>query len=373
MWFISGDIFFLGIMSITIYLSLCLQNKHKLLRGLGSPGITFLIASILRTVGLVPSQHIFYSQIFTWGIPLALATSLISTEPFKNRRLGQVLTRSLFLGAALLLASGVFVGILLNFIGLPGYPEATLNEKLELFYTLITPKILSQAPREGYSLFAVLSNVLLPFGLLLGLLLPLFFKRWYPTVWFNLPMDDGKLYTMELHGQLSLSSNRFSLENLCLSLSLSLFTLAASEVISRRYPALPFLLLVGVFAFILGKLTPRRHLIPSADLICGLILHIFFFTAGTLFLDGEFLSLAGPIAILAFPLVIFQLLATLIIGRLLKADIETITVVFQAQLGGPYAAFATAVAKKWQPLYWVALICGIAIYGLLGLTRILIS
>ncbi len=359
----------LGVMSITIYFSFWLERKHIIFKSLGSAFITFLIAGILCGTGILPSQHIFYAQIFTWGIPLALASSLITSEPIKNKRLGSVFIKSLVLGIVVLILIGSITTLILYVTGVPDYPNANSAYILDIFYTLITPKALSQFPREGYSLFAVLGNGLFPFILVTGIILPVLLRRIYPTMWMNIPMDETKVHAMEGEGRISFDRPNVSLENLSILLALVLLCISIAEGICIRYYRIPFLVLLGFIGLIVRKAFQLRGFESTSNLVAEFMTHLLFFSAGTLLGDVQFLKLAGPITILSAALIGLEFFLILLVGRILRLDIETLTVIALSLTGGPYAAYAVAVIKKWQPLYWVALVSGIIIYELIGLMR----
>ena len=93
-------------------------------------------------------------------------------------------------------------------------------------------------------------------------------------------------------------------------------------------------------------------------------LHLFFVVLGA----GTVLSTLvgkGPIVFLFLVILIsFHGLIIFGIGRLMKLEIETLSVASQACIGGPSTALALAISKQWRSLVTPAVLIGVLGYAI---------
>jgi uncharacterized membrane protein len=114
---------------------------------------------------------------------------------------------------------------------------------------------------------------------------------------------------------------------------------------------------------LLAALTPANRL-NGGEEIGNVLLHFFFAVLGA----GAVLStLVGKGPVIFLFLVILVSIHGLIIfgvGRLLKIEIETLSVASQACVGGPSTALALAISKKWRALVTPAVLIGVLGYAI---------
>jgi uncharacterized membrane protein len=126
------------------------------------------------------------------------------------------------------------------------------------------------------------------------------------------------------------------------------------DVVADRY------VLVTFFSVLAATLFPRSlEAIRGADELGTYLLYVFFFVIG---LPASLVAVFARVPLLfAFCLVIalVNLGLTLVVGRLLRIDLEDLLLCVNATLGGPASAAAMAIAKGWPRLILPAVLVGI--------------
>lgn len=113
---------------------------------------------------------------------------------------------------------------------------------------------------------------------------------------------------------------------------------------------------------LLAALTPVNRL-GGGEEVGNVLLHLFFVVLGA----GAVLSTLvdkGPVVFL-FLVVLVSIHGLVIFGggRLLKLQIETLSVASQACVGGPSTALALAISKRWRSLVTPAVLIGVLGYA----------
>ncbi len=114
---------------------------------------------------------------------------------------------------------------------------------------------------------------------------------------------------------------------------------------------------------LLAALTPVNRL-SGGEEIGNVLLHLFFVALGA----GAVLSTLvakGPVVFL-FLLILVAIHGLIIFGggRLLKIEIETLSVASQACVGGPSTSLALAISKRWRELVTPAVLIGVLGYAI---------
>ena len=118
--------------------------------------------------------------------------------------------------------------------------------------------------------------------------------------------------------------------------------------------------LITLFSVLAATLFPRAmEGIRGADELGTYLLYLFFFVIG---LPANLVSVLVRVPLMfAFcaAIAVVNLLVTLVIGRLLRLDLEDLLLCVNATLGGPATAAAMAIAKGWPRLVLPAVLVGI--------------
>ncbi len=143
-------------------------------------------------------------------------------------------------------------------------------------------------------------------------------------------------------------------------MTLGLSLILAADAISTRMPAVPGVIWLTSLALIVGQIPAVRNLTGSLHM--GLIaLNLFFVVIGIASRISEILRVGIEVFYFTALVILVHGIVVYLGGRLLRLDVETLSVASQAAVGGPSTAMALAIARGWRELA----LPGIAV-GLLG-------
>jgi uncharacterized membrane protein len=148
---------------------------------------------------------------------------------------------------------------------------------------------------------------------------------------------------------------------------LALGALAAGLVVTAEWlagstPAIPSVLWLTTLALAVGQLKPVQALQGSFQL--GLLaLNLFFAIIGIGSRVSEILAVGVEVLYFAATVVLVHGLVAYGVGRLLKLDVETISVASQAAVGGPSSALALTTARGWGRLALPGVLVGLLGYA----------
>ncbi|MEM7586690.1 MAG: DUF819 family protein [Acidobacteriota bacterium] len=293
------------------------------------PVTSLAIVWLLFGVRLADLRAAGPRMLFAFGLAViatslgAFAAALVFGGSFPEDawRLGGVMT-------------GTYAGGSLNFVA--------VGREVDLSGTLFTAAAASD-------------NVLTALWMGATLLLPLWLRRFYPARSQTAATGDGKEQPTSFLG----TWNATPFDVLAL-LTLGLGLILASDAITAQWPAVPSVIWLTSLALVVGQIPAVRRL--SGSMHMGLIaLNLFFVVIGIASRISEILRVGIEVFYFTAMVILVHGVIVYLGGRLMRLDVETLSVASQAAVGGPSTAMALATARGWRELA----LPGIAV-GLLG-------
>jgi uncharacterized membrane protein len=188
------------------------------------------------------------------------------------------------------------------------------------------------------------------------LLLPVWLRRLYPPPAVTRP-------EAEKREPESFDSLTFRLQDLLALGALAAVLMIVSERIAGAVPGIPAVLWLTTLALAAGQLRVVRSLRGSFQL--GLVaLNLFFAAGGMSSRVSEILEVGPEVAYLTLTVVAIHGVAVLVLGRLLRLDIEMLCVASQAAVGGAGTALAQATARGVRQYVLPGVLAGLLGYAL---------
>ncbi len=334
-----------------------LEGKFSWARQISGSLLIIFFGAVLSNLELVPIKSPVYDAIWGPVTSLAIVWLLFGVRLADLRSVGPrmllafglavagtcagALTAALAFGSAFPddawklggVLTGTYAGGSLNFVA--------VGREVELSGNLFTAAAASD-------------NVLTALWMGATLLLPLWLRGLYPT-----RQQPAATSTAAPSASFTNEWTTKPFDILAL-LALGLGLILATDLISARVPAVPGVIWLTTLALAVGHLPAVRNL--SGSLQMGLIaLNLFFVVIGIASRISEILKVGIEVFYFTTLVILVHGLVVYLGGRLLKLDIETLSVASQAAVGGPSTAVALATARGWRELA----LPGIAV-GLLG-------
>ena len=189
------------------------------------------------------------------------------------------------------------------------------------------------------------------------LVLPLWLGRWYPRAGRLIDEAEGGF----TGGALDVLSAK--LRDLLALAALAAALLVSAQWIASKTPSIPTVFWLTTLALAAGQLRPVQRLEGSFQL--GLLaLNLFFAIIGVGSRIGEILAVGVEVLYFTATIVLVHGLIVYLAGRLLKLDVETLSVASQAAVGGPSSALALTTARGWSALALPGVLVGLLGYAL---------
>jgi len=190
------------------------------------------------------------------------------------------------------------------------------------------------------------------------LMLPIWLARFYPK---RQPMESSEADSGAFHDK-PLDALSARLRDLLTLGALAAGLLIAAEWMARATPAVPSVLWLTTLALAAGQIPAVQALQGSFQL--GLLaLNLFFAIIGIGSRVSEILAVGVEVLYFAAVVVLVHGLAVYGVGRLLKLDVETVSVASQAAVGGPSSALALTTARGWSRLALPGVLAGLLGYA----------
>ena len=327
-------------------------------RRLGASMMIILLAAVLSNLGVVAAESPVYGVIGGPITSLAIVWLLLGVNLADVRAAGPRM-----LGAFALAVVGTMLGALLAAftVGL-AMPEvrSALAGTLTGTYAGGSVNFVAVGRALGlegplFTAATAADNVLTALWLGATLLLPVWLKGKYPerTVEEQAPEKKSRLT------DLGIVLRPFDLLAL---IGLGLGCLLASEEVGRRVPEIPSVLWLTTFALVLAQVPAVRRLRGALPL--GLLaLNLFFAVIGVASRISEILAVGIEVFYFTAVVVLVHGLVVYLGGRLLRFDIETLSVASQAAVGGPSTAMALSATRNWPDLGLPGLMVGLLGYA----------
>ncbi len=189
------------------------------------------------------------------------------------------------------------------------------------------------------------------------LVLPLWLRRWYPRA-RRLTGDSDAGFAGVAFDLLSAK-----LRDLLVLATLAAALLVTSEWLASMTPSVPTVFWLTTMALAAGQLRPVQRLEGSFQL--GLLaLNLFFAIIGIGSRISEIVAVGVEVLYFAATIVLVHGLIVYSAGRILKVDVETLSVASQAAVGGPSSALALTTARGWSALALPGVLVGLLGYAL---------
>ncbi|MFB9218094.1 DUF819 family protein [Kurthia sibirica] len=371
-----------GIIIILASLSIFLEQKYKWAGRISGAVIALVSAIILSNTGIIPTESPVYDAVWTYIVPIAIPLLLF-----------QINVRSIFKESGRLLliffisSIGTVVGAITGFFLLKDHIPyldrigAMIGASYiggGVNFAAMTAKF--ETPGAMVSSTVVADNLMMALLFILLIIIPTlkFFRRRFST-----PHVDA-VEKIEAQGGKQNSAQSFwvrkdiSLKDIALAVGTTFFIVVVSKKLAQLLDTLipsgndvssilnfanalfgDHYLMITTITFLLLWLFPKYFASFNGSQEIGTyLIHIFFVVIGIpasipLIIENAPLLLAF-VAIVAFS----NLLISLVVGKLLKADLEEILLASNATIGGPTTAAALAIAKGWTNLVGPILVVG---------------
>ena len=373
-----------AVVTVLIALAFFLDRRLRIFSFFGTAIMVITATAVLVNLRVIPpsipvgdQQTINPIYVFAadYAVPLAIVLLLMTADLRSLRRLGRPAIMAFGLGAVGTLI-GAFVGGLL-LAGAIGPESWKISGQFAGSYIGggVNYAAVGEAVGTSDTLFATgaaADTLMTNLWFVLTALIPVVLLRFYPSIYggrtdaVNGPPEE------EADGETGVSKEywekrEISIYHIVYLLALTFVIVAVSTLIATPInEVLGFEIPVELWyttLALLAALTPANRL-NGGEEIGNVLLHYFFAVLGA----GAVLStLVGKGPIIFLFLVVLVTIHGLIIfgvGRLLKIEIETLSVASQACVGGPSTALALAISKQWRSLVTPAVLIGVLGYAI---------
>lgn len=346
----------------TTALGFWLEGRFLWARQVGATLLVIILGALWSNLGLVAASSPVYagvggpvtSMAIVW---LLLAVDLRHLRDAGPRMLGGFALAVLATAAGALVAALAFGPVLpAEAWKLAGVMTGTYAGGSVNFVAV------GRAVELGESTFVAATaadNVLTALWMGATLMLPLWLRRFYPPR--KRPTEATEPAAGE-HPNPFLGPMTLKPFDLLALGTVGLGSILVSEALARLWPAIPSVLWLSTFALVLGQLPVIRRL--SGSLQLGMVaLNLFFVVIGIGSRVAEIFRVGPEVFYFTLTVVAIHGLLTYGAGRLLRLDVETISVASQAAVGGPSSAVALAAARGWRDLALPGLMVGLLGYA----------
>jgi uncharacterized membrane protein len=381
-----NDPFAVGaVVTVLIALAFFLDRRFRLFSFFGTAIFVITGAALLVNFRVIPpsipvgdQQTINPIYVFAadYAVPLAIVLLLMTADLRSLRRLGRPAITAFVLGAVGTLV-GAFVGGLL-LAGAIGPESWKISGQFAGSYIGggVNYAAVGEAVGTSDALFATgaaADTLMTNLWFVLTALIPVVLLRFYPSIYGGrTDGEDGAPGGGAADGDGAAEGEywekrEISIYHIVYLLAVTFVIVAVSTLVAAPVNALlgfeiPVELWYTTLA-LLAALTPANRF-NGGEEIGNVLLHYFFAVLGA----GAVLSTLvgkGPIIFL-FLVVLVAIHGLLVfgVGRLLKIEIETLSVASQACVGGPSTALALAISKQWRALVTPAVLIGVLGYAI---------
>jgi uncharacterized membrane protein len=357
----------LAFMFFVVASARALEQRFEWVRKISSAVVCTLLGIALANAGLIPKTSAVHEGIYDIAVPFTIVLVILASRLSDLRRAGWRMVVCFGLAAAGSFAgafgasllyhrllgpetwkmagafAGAFAGGGMNFAAV----GRGLQMSPDLFAAAFVADNLSTVP---YLLAQVgLFTLLAPYYRKLPETAPASPSTEGPSSY-----EDPRRYW---------TSAEISITDLALLSALPLGALYLSRRLSPLLPGFPEVLWLTTLALIAAQVPWMRKL-KGAAVLSYFSLHLFFIVIGANSDIHEVIK-AG-FSVFAYMLTIIAIHAVTVygFGRLLDADLPTISIASQAAVGGPGSAMALAMAMKWNSLVTPGIIVGIFGYAI---------
>lgn len=346
-------------------LAFWLEGRFLWARRVGASLLVIVFGALFSNFELVPLTSPIYDAIFGPITSLAIVWLLLAVDLRHLRAAGPRM-----LGAFALAVAGTCLGALTAALVFAGQLPAAAHKLAGVMTGTyaggsVNFVAVGRAVELEQSVFVAATaadNVLTALWMGATLMLPLWLVGRYPTR----PRSTGEASAADGHGEAPnpfLAAVTLRPFDLLALFSLGFGCILASDAIGAAVPAIPSVLWLSTLALALGQLPAVRRLEGALQL--GLVaLHLFFVVIGIGSKISEIFAVGPEVFYFTATVVVIHGLVIYGGGRLLRLDVETLSVASQAAVGGPSTAMALAASRGWRDLALPGLMVGLLGYAI---------
>jgi uncharacterized membrane protein len=324
-------------------------SQTKIFSFLGPALLVIIMAAILANIGLIPTAGNapdLYFRIFEYAAPLGIFFLLLQVR-LADLRFAGLPMLLMFVIASI----GTLVGCFLTwFVLKPGENGVDMAYAVTGMYvsTYIGGSVNFNAVALHYdvtrngSLFALLNavdNIIGTVWLMLTMLLPLAFQKWFPRRQLKAPASNS-VPNKDMRDKMFGGKEQINLQDSAILIAIGFGTLWISNLVNSIIPQVPSILVLTTIALVLAQIK-KIHSLQGAGLFGFLLIMIFLAVIGAF---CDFSVLAGSGALVWFLLLWVALMVfvhgivTFGLGALIKMDWDIVAVSSNAVIGGSASA-----------------------------------
>lgn len=337
-------------------LSFWLDRHCKWASRIGASTLIILLSAAISNCGLIAHESIVYSAISGPVTSLAIIWLLFAVD-FKQIKLAGPKMLAAFGLAAFATLAGITIAII--FLHPLFNPENLWkiggSETGSYIGGGVNLTALAREFKLDKSVFAAIAaadNIVTTLWMGATLLIPVLLASTYPK-------RGKETGSAEQPNPLNLR-NEFKIFDFSALVFIGFVIIILSKLISRFVPFVPEIIFLSTLALIVAQMKWIKHL--SGSFLMGIFaLNLFLATMGIGAKISEVIKIGPKVFYFASSVVFVHGILIYSVGKLLKIDIETLSVASQAAIGGPSTAMALASSKGWNDLILPG-----ALVGLLG-------
>lgn len=352
-------------------ISIVLEQKYKWAAKMTGAVIALIAAIILANIGVIPTDSPVYDTVWSYVVPVAIPLLLLKADLKKIRResgrmfgifhlsaIGTIVGTfiSAFVFSALIphvaeiagMMTGSYIGGGVNFVAMTS--------------SFHTPENLTNATIVADNLVMVIY-----FFIVMAIPSMKIFKKWKITSASSEEAGNSAKYW---------SKKEISLKDIAVSVAIAfavagssniiagfikniipatnIFTSLLSSIFGNMYLVMTTLMLIIATVF-----SKQLEEINGAEEIGTFLIYIFFVVLGVPASISEIIKNGVFILLFCVLAVVIHLVVTLVLGKLLKCNLDELLLASNACIGGPTTAVAMAIAKGWNGLIIPVMVSGI--------------
>jgi uncharacterized membrane protein len=339
----------LGIISA----ALILTSRYEIARKISPVIMILFFSALLSNIGIIPSGHSFYIQLYGYAVPFAVCQILLQVRLTDIKKTGWPMLKAFAVAG-----TGSFLGCLLaGMLLIDKLNEALAGQGWKLAGPYIGTYIggslnfislWSGLDINNPELFAAANAVdnlaLIPI-FMFWILCPQVLKKWYAETVISEAVEVK---------QTNESPAVLTLNDLIILAFIGFLIILVSDLINKYIitvwmPKSPSILVVTTIALLAAQLKSIKKLQGTKEL-GNFAFYLFFAVIGAMMDIPKAVSLAPVLFLYVALIIIIQIIVALLIGCLLKIDIRIIAVASIAAKAGPQTVAAYTNAKNWNTL-----------------------
>ncbi|ALX49642.1 DUF819 domain-containing protein [Lentibacillus amyloliquefaciens] len=362
--------------------SIYLEQKYAWASKMSGAIIALIGAMLLANFNVIPLESSVYDAVWNYVVPLAIPLLLFQANIKKIwQESGRMLT--IFLLSAIGTVAGTIVSFSLLKDVIPHLDK--LGAMMAGSYTggsvnLAAMASKFEAPGELVSALVVADNAMMALFFFVLMAIPAigFFRRRYQTP----HVEEVEAKTADNEGETQAASfwqrKEMSLKDIAASVATAFVLVAVSFHLADFFARIvPTGANTNIFFQLLGGIIGDQYLvlttltvlvvvafpnyfenIRGTQEIGTFLIYIFFVVIGVPASLALVVTTAPLLLVFTLIIVVFNLLFSLVLGKLFKFNLEEVVLASNANLGGPTTAAAMAIAKGWNKLIVPILLVG---------------